>query len=48
MIQVIVYLSSDYNTAKSIYVSGDLSKEEITQKVNERFGKGCWFSYDII
>jgi hypothetical protein len=48
MKEVVVYLSSDYKTNESIWVSGDLSKEEIKEKVNKEFGLKGWFSYDIL
>jgi len=46
MLEVVVYLNSDYTEAKSIYVSGNLTKEEITEEVNKKFKN--WYSYDIL
>lgn len=44
--EVVVYLTQDYSINESIWVSGDLTKEEITEKVNENFP--IWFYYDIL
>lgn len=44
--RVIVYTKEDYSDFDSIWVSEDLSKEEITEKVNKQFE--VWFYYDII
>ena len=46
MQQVVVYLKQDYSENKTIYVSGDLTKEEITVIVNDTFD--IWFYYDIL
>jgi len=46
MDRVIVYLSEDYKQSESFYISGGLSKDEITKEVNERFTE--WFYYDIV
>lgn len=47
MIEIVVYLDNEYKVNKSIYVTFDLSKEEITNKIVENFGND-WYSYDII
>ena len=39
MDRVVVYLSEDYKTSDSFYVSGGLTKEEITKEVDKRFPK---------
>ena len=44
--EVIVYLALDYSQHESMWVDGSLTKEEITQKVNEVFGE--WYFYDVI
>jgi len=46
MYEVVVYLKEDYSLNETIYVSGDLTKEEITEKVNEEYKE--WYYYDII
>ena len=46
MKQVVVYLKQDYSISKSIWVSGDLTKEEITKEVNKKFKEWCY--YDIL
>lgn len=45
MKEVVIWLDNTYTKNKSIWVSGDLSKEEITKLVNEQFEN--WWSYDI-
>ena len=45
MIEVVVYLTEDYSINESIWVSKELTKEEITKKINERFE--IWYYYDI-
>jgi hypothetical protein len=47
MLEVVVYLDSEYKKNKSIFVRNELTKEEITKIVNKKFGKN-WYSYDII
>ena len=47
MKEVVVYFSNDYKTNESIWISGDLTKEEITVKINEEFGEDGWYSYDV-
>lgn len=46
MIEVVVYLKEDYSQNESIWVDSSLTKEEITQIVNQNFE--TWFSYDIL
>ena len=46
MVEVVVYLTEDYSENESIWVDGDLTKEEIKAIVNEKFEK--WFYFDII
>lgn len=46
MKQVVVYLKEDYSINESIWVSEDLTKEQITNEVNKNFKE--WYSYDII
>lgn len=46
MKEVVVYLKRDYSINESIWVSGDLTKEEITKEVNKNFKE--WYSYDIL
>ncbi len=46
MIEIIVYLKSDYSINKSIWVEESLSKDEITDIVNEKFK--LWYYYDIM
>lgn len=46
MTEVVVYLKEDYSQNKSIWVDSSLTKEEITQIVNQNFE--TWFSYDIL
>lgn len=46
MIEVVVYLKEDYSQNESIWVDSSLTKEEITQIVNQNFEN--WFSYDIV
>jgi hypothetical protein len=47
LIQVIVYLDKDYKENETIYVSSELTPEEIKEKVNEEY-KGRWYYYDIV
>jgi len=46
MVEVVVYLTEDYSKNESIWVNKELTKDEITKKVNERFDK--WYYYDIL
>jgi hypothetical protein len=46
MTEVVVYLKEDYSQNESIWVDSSLTKEEITQIVNQNFE--TWFSYDIL
>ena len=46
IVEVVVYLTEDYSENESIWVSGDLTKEEIKSVVNEKFEK--WFYFDIL
>ena len=46
MVEVVVYLTKDYSKNESIWVSNELTKEEITKIVNDKFDK--WYYYDIL
>jgi len=46
MQEIVVYLTEDYSKNKSIFVSNELSRDEITKEVNKEFD--VWFYYDII
>ena len=46
MTEVVVYLKEDYSQNESIWIDSSLTKEEITQIVNQNFE--TWFSYDIV
>lgn len=46
MVEIVVYLTDDYTKNESIFVNDNLSKDEITDIINERFD--YWFSYDIM
>jgi hypothetical protein len=46
MVEVVVYLKLDYSENESIWVDNDLTKEEITKIVNEKFD--TWYFYDIM
>lgn len=46
MIEVVVYLKEDYSINESIWVDRELSKEEITKIVNNKFEE--WYYYDIL
>jgi len=46
MVEVVVYLKLDYSENESIWVDNDLTKEEITKIVNEKFD--LWYFYDIM
>ena len=45
MVEVVVYLAQDYKLNKSIYLSKELTKAEITERVNALFK--IWYYYDI-
>jgi hypothetical protein len=46
MFEVVVYLTEDYSKNESIWVSNELSKEDITKIVNDNFDE--WYYYDIL
>ena len=46
MREVVVYLSLDYTKSESIFVDKILTKEEITEVVDNIYDQ--WFYYDII
>lgn len=46
IVEVAVWIDSDYKVSKSVWVYADLSKEEITKRINEEIGTE-WYSYDI-
>jgi hypothetical protein len=46
MKEVVVYLKQDYSKNESIWVSGDLTKAQITKEVNDKFKE--WYYYDIL
>ena len=46
MNQIVVYLKDDYSKNESIWVSGDLNKNEITKVVDNQFKE--WYYYDIL
>lgn len=46
MIEIVVYLNVDCSKNESIWVDSDLTKDEITDIVNDRFDK--WYFYDIL
>jgi len=46
MVEVVVYLTEDYSKNESIWVGRELTKEEITKIVNEKFK--VWYYYDIL
>lgn len=46
MTEVVVYLAEDYSQNESIWVDSSLTKEQITQIVNQNFE--TWYSYDIL
>lgn len=43
--RIIVYLDCDYIHADEFWCSNELTKEQITNEVNERYEKWCY--YDI-
>ena len=43
--EIVVYLEEDYSKFEVIYLHEDLSPEEITEKINEKFD--IWYYYDI-
>lgn len=46
MTEIVVYLKKDYSENKSIWVDNNLTKEEITKVVNDKFIE--WYYYDIL
>jgi len=44
--EVVVFLTQDYKLNESIWVSSELTKDEITDKVNKKFKE--WYYYDIL
>lgn len=46
MIEVVVYLTKDYSLNESIWVNADLTREQITQTVSDKFP--IWYYYDIV
>jgi hypothetical protein len=48
MKEVVIYLTPDYTHSQKIYVSGDLTKDQITEQVNKSIGELSWNSFDIL
>lgn len=46
MVEVVVYLTEDYSKNASVWVSKELSDEDITKIVNDNFD--IWYYYDIL
>ena len=46
MVEVVVYLTEDYSKNESIWVCRELTKEDITKIVTEKFK--VWYYYDIL
>ena len=46
MREIVVYFDRDYTVNKSIYITYDLDRDEITKRVIEELGDE-WYSYDI-
>lgn len=46
MIEITVYTSPDYSTNISLWVRGDMTRDEITDYVNAKIDK--WYYYDIM
>jgi hypothetical protein len=47
MKEVVIYFTPDYTHSQKIYVSGDLTKDQITEQVNKS-SIDTWYSYDIL
>lgn len=48
LIEIVVWLDANYKNAQSIYVHEEMSREEITEAVNKKFGVGEWYYYDVV
>ena len=46
MLEIIVYLKEDYSINESIFVSENLTGEEITELVNQKFETWCYFDIE--
>lgn len=46
MIEIVVYLKRNYSKNESIWVDSNLTKDEITKIVNEKFK--LWYFYDVL
>lgn len=46
MYKIVVYLTKDYSKTEEFLLSPNMSKEEITQEVNNRYL--VWYYYDIL
>jgi len=48
LIEIVIYLNSDYKHNESMYVRANLNKKEITAKIDKEYGTQGWYSYDIM
>lgn len=46
MIEIVVYLSADYSKNESIWVSDGMTKDQITEIIDDKYDE--WYYFDII
>jgi hypothetical protein len=44
--EIVVFLSQDYKVNESIWISSELTKDEITEEVHKKYKE--WYYYDIL
>lgn len=46
-VEIVIWIDGSYSKNETIYLSNKLTREEIIEEINKRFGKLGWYSFDI-